>query len=225
MKIHLSLALILAGSLVGHAQGTFRNLNFEEANLPAVSHGFEPVEDALPGWTVIYGTNVETLISRNSYGFDGKSRVSIWEREVYPVPLAGRCFVDFLRYGLDLTPVSIAQTGIVPADSLSLRFLVTMTPWIAGDMSVQLNGTELQMQVLGFTGGATVVGADVSAFAGQTVELRLISHPYQDAGVSQTYLDNIMFSPEPVPEPATFVLLALGGALAATRWRVRSRKR
>ncbi|MBI5384772.1 MAG: PEP-CTERM sorting domain-containing protein, partial [Verrucomicrobia bacterium] len=63
-----------------------------------------------------------------------------------------------------------------------------------------------------------------SAFAGQTAKLQITSQPYRESGGIVTYLDNIAFSPEPVPEPATLALLELGGALALAGWRGCRRK-
>jgi hypothetical protein len=45
-----------------HGQGAFQNLDFESAQI--VPDPFHPIvaADALPGWTVYYGTNQQTLI-------------------------------------------------------------------------------------------------------------------------------------------------------------------
>ena len=223
MKAYLSLALFFEVRVLSHAQGSFTNLDFESANLAPVSHGFELVADALPGWTYFHGDEVQTYISRNGFGSGGQSGATIFERAIWPIPLGGRFFLLFTRDFRDSTPTSIAQAGVVPQGSMSLRFLVALTPWIPGDMAVQLNGTELQLQVLGFGAYTTLIGADVSAFAGQTAELRFVSNPYRDSGEIQTYLDNIEFSPEPIPEPAASVIFVLAGLWFG--WRHSRRRR
>jgi hypothetical protein len=54
---------------------------------------------------------------------------------------------------------------------------------------------------------------DISAYAGQTGQLLFSVPPQSSGGI----LDNIQFSSTPVPEPGTFGLFAMGGALLAWR--------
>jgi hypothetical protein len=63
---------------------------------------------------------------------------------------------------------------------------------------------------------------DVSAFAGQIVDLRF-TQPNVMGSPSSLYLDAISFSPNAVPEPNTVVLSILGAGLFGWCWRKRSR--
>ena len=216
--IHVSL---LAGTLLGHSQGTFINLNFEEGYLPPVTTGYEPVSIALPGWTVLRGTNVETQISRNGYGPGAQSFVSINETRVWPI-FADQYYLSFTRDGRDLISTSIYQTGVIPAGTMSLQFLTALV-WFPGDMEVSVNGTSLPLQVLNSTPASALIGADISAYAGQAVELRITSLPYQEGRGINTYLDNIEFSPLPVPEPSAIASFLLGSGLLI--WHRRAKRR
>jgi len=68
---------------------------------------------------------------------------------------------------------------------------------------VSFNGLTLPRVPLGSTANYTVWGVDVSAYAGQTGELRFTA-PWLSAGV----LDGIQFSLTAIPEPS---VLALSG--------------
>ncbi len=220
MKNHIILAWLLAGTLLGHSQGAFINLNFEEGYLPPETTGFEPVAIALPGWTVLWGTNVETQISRNGYGPGAQSFVSINETRVWPI-FADRYYLSFTRDGRDLISTAIYQTGVVPTGTMSLQFLTALV-WFPGDMEVSVSGTSLPLQVLNSTPTSALIGADLSAYAGQTVELRFTSLPYQEGRGINTYLDKIEFSTQPVPEPSVVALFILGsGGLFLASWRRR----
>lgn len=82
--------------------------------------------------------------------------------------------------------------------TLNLRFTVSM------------NGQSLNLTVLQDFGTFQEYAADISGFAGQTAELRFAqSHLIPN----NLWLDEISFSPVGVPEPSTWALLALGGAL------------
>ncbi len=229
MKPFCLVAVLLLTALCGLpalAQGSFVNLDFEAATLSPISHGFEPVADALPGWSVVYGTNLVTLISINGYQSAGKSGVILYDMSLVPFPLFGRYFAGFVRDGLDPIDVSMFQTGTVPSDALSLRFYVNGgVPWIAGDMEVRLNNTHLSLQNLGLISGNYLISADVSSFAGQIAELRFTSVARRPEGGIQTFMDNIGFSPLPVPEPSIVALLMLGsGGLFLASWRRRKGK-
>jgi hypothetical protein len=78
---------------------------------------------------------------------------------------------------------------------------------------VSFGGHALSLSVLGITPNYDIYGADISAFAGQTGELRFTAPPQ-----TLNIIDNIQFSDQPVPEPGVLGLSALGALLVG--WRV-----
>jgi hypothetical protein len=225
MNTNFTLLLFLFSLISAAGQGTFHNLGFDDGNLPPHEEQqtyWFPVTDALPGWTVMYGTQVQTSLSYNETAAGGRSRISIWENDVLQPfqRLSGRFALFFTRDFRDPVSLSLSQTGTVPSDAVWLLF--EQRPyWIPGEMQVQLNGTSLSLQVMSNSAGWTLIGADVSFFAGQEVDLR-VSTQYRD-GLSPTmYFDNIQFSS--VPEPGGLILLVAGG-LGLLLWRRAAEKR
>lgn len=130
---------------------------------------------------------------------------------------------------------TLKQTGDIPADAQSLRFLYAGP----GDFKVYVGGSE---RLVHFTesrpsGDPEIPSldyfvVDVGLFAGQTAELRFEffsfgNYPGQDGGQVSGWpdakfhvLDDLSFSPLPaVPEPQTWALLGTG--LAAVSWLTR----
>jgi hypothetical protein len=66
--------------------------------------------------------------------------------------------------------------------------------------------------------GREILG-DISAFAGQEVELKFVT---RSVSFGYNGLDSIRFSAEAVPEPGALPLLLVGGALG---WAVRAGRR
>ena len=196
-------------------QGTFQNLDFENGIVPAGSDGFVDFSSAFPGWTgdtgtqqVIYafypapaiGTAVVTLLATGVLG---------------DVPIAGN-YSAILQSGYGPggptfnVGVSLAQTGLIPAGTLSLHFLGHDD--FRGGAMVLMDGQSLSLVPVQSLNGYEEYAADISQYAGQTVELRFV-RPYISGGAN-FLLDNISFSPTAVvPEPSTWTLLALGSAL------------
>ncbi len=121
--------------------------------------------------------------------------------------------------------VSIAQTGDVPAAAQSLRFrFQTVVGGGYGDepavLHVSLGGISIPLYEL----EPGVLGGDISALAGltdQELEIVCQSVLYNEDPWTvgwQAMIDDIEFSPLPIPEPATVSLLALGLLLG---WRRR----
>lgn len=117
--------------------------------------------------------------------------------------------------------VSLAQTALVPAGTASLRFLAYQRP--TASFVVSLNGQPLSYSLVQNLGNFSEYGVNIPAFAGQIAELRFTQRsrvPFANSFL----LDNISFSPVPVPEPGTWALLGLGGA-AALLLRRKARRR
>jgi hypothetical protein len=68
------------------------------------------------------------------------------------------------------------------------------------------------------TSGYTLYGADVTAFAGLTAELRFTALPRPSPPIISTlFVDSIVFSNQPIPEPSVFGLFAFGVLLLGWR--------
>ena len=211
------------------AQGQgFVNLDFEAAKVIPVSTNLDgsvnvATTDALPGWVAFHGTNQLSLIPFNydPTGSHGVPPVGLYGGTNVIVP-QGK-FVVRVGFGS-----SISQTGFVPTAAESLLFDVVGTS--LAPCSVFLNGQNLPylavsnaiISEFGHDYPYVVFGADISAFAGQTVTLTFSGTP--ETGNPGT-LDDIQFSSSPVPEPGGLSLLALGsGALVCLRLRRRAGK-
>jgi hypothetical protein len=191
----LCLLLIVFCSLPSHAHGApFRNLNFEEGTISYIGDGprVDPVL-AFPGWTVesphtafdtlTLGSSAQILMDNNWQGAPS-----------FPI-LQGTYSVLLVRGEPWLVPAGLRQTASVPGDARSMSFAAA--EW--SSPLVSINGLDLQLVTL----PAGRYGADVSSFAGQTVELRFTT----EGGL---FLDDILFSSNPVPEPASVAMIGLG---------------
>jgi hypothetical protein len=218
------------GSCLASAQGTFQNLDFDATLIPEdQSPGRVNVTDALPGWTVYIGTNAQTQMGFNFASFGGTS-ISLQGTNTTAFP-GINCNVPgfycgysaLLQGGLaggDLVPIdaSIAQTGLIPADSKSIRF---ETLGGSFPLVVSVGGHALPLAVISLTGNVFVLGADISAYAGQTAELKFdaLAPPIGTfPSPSNWEIDSIQFSTSTIPEPGALALVGLGCLVSAWRW-------
>lgn len=204
------------------AQGTFRNLDFESANLPPIQFG-GPVSslDAIPGWKAFLGTTQVTQVWQNDLTL-GNASIDILG-PYYGGRIEGQ-YTVVLQPGFDpfVDPfgisenvsASISQSALMPANARSLQFKAII---IFGSISVNMGGQDLFLMPLGTDGHYTLYGADISLFAGQfeTLTITALAGPNNPFG-----FDSFVFSPLAVPEPSTLSLLALGGLLFGLRRRL-----
>ncbi|MCC6682611.1 MAG: PEP-CTERM sorting domain-containing protein [Phycisphaeraceae bacterium] len=152
---------------------------------------------------------------------DGNYSLWIWSGGVVEWGSSNGPPYYFSRY----SAMHIMQTGDVPADALSLRFRYEIDD-APTDISVTLGGVSIALVEV----EPGVLGGDISALAGLTdQELVLTSEtvlyqsdPNEYYGPSWVFgsrvlIDDIEFSPLPIPEPATVSLLALGVLLGYRR--------
>jgi hypothetical protein len=204
----------------GEARAQFTNLDFETTSFMGMVSpifGFQ-------GWSLSGGSvNYDVLAV-------GSANISLLDRDAMyfgDLVLQGNASIA-LQAGVlvspsgaePLVPVSIAETGQIPAGTQSLRFLAN-DPQSA--LFVTFNGQNLPL----FQQDQYDYAADLSALAGRTGELRFGATPVTAtyAGVNGTpitilrdatvVLDAISFSIQPVPEPGTGALLLCGAALVA----------
>ena len=200
----------------GKPQG-FVNLNFESTTL--VSNG-APITVAttvaLPGWNVFIGGIPQSTILYNN-GTLGDSAVAIqgYANSLTPV-IAGNFSVSLTAGATG--NASISQTGLLPANALSLFFESYTTGNGVPILSVTINGQDIGVSPLLTTANYTLYGGDISGFAGQAVNLAFTAVSDYPQGFGYYVLDEISFSTNPIPEPSEYVLLALGG-VAFIGWR------
>jgi hypothetical protein len=199
-------ALALATPAIG--QGSFQNLSFEAAQIIYDLPNRIATSNALPGWQAFSGTDQLLHVHYNSpaaaniVGLLGSNAAV----------LSGTFSVSLSVGG------SVAQAGLVPAGTESLRFKAS---WHSVPAVVSLGGHELPLVRLSETANYSLYGADVSAFAGQAARLSFAS-PLTAVNI---LVDDFEFSPLPIPEPSALALSGLGALCIAARWVHRRSKR
>ena len=228
------LALLVSAS-GGLGQGTFQNLDFEMAAITAAPPGYIPFDayppisaaDALPYWTVREDSTVCTAVWGAPVALDETSVTLI--NGNYQASLQDVYSIQLYAYA-DAPPgyfhsASISQTGVVPAGSHSIQFLMESPPVAGGvvqaNPAVTLNGTAINLFPIARSGGVITMAGDISGFAGTTAEFTI-----DCAGVSGGpfnlvenifELDAIGFSSNGVPEPNTGTVVLLGCLCALLR--------
>ena len=210
-KLLLLLTLATTVATETFSQGTFQNLDFESATLvPIPGDPFGRVEfaPAFPGWTGYVGTNLQTVADHNGRLLE-QPGIAVMGPD-YPSPnlFQGHYFAElYTAPGVPIAP-ALAQTGTIPGAAQSIRFY-------GGSQDapfVRFADQLIPLSVLESAPSYVIWGGDISSFAGQTGELRF---------QGSRRFDNIIFSPEPIPEPNLFGLFGLGALLLGWRfaWR------
>jgi hypothetical protein len=211
----------------------FKNLNFEQATIVSAPAGYTPFDasppisaaSALPSWTVREDGIVCNAIWGEPKALDETAVALLTATNgFYPghVPLQGSYSLQFSAYAGAPPPyfhtASISQTGLVPATARSIQFLIKSPPAANGVIQatpiVTINGTTLSIFPQSTSAGIITMAADVSAYAGSTVDLTFLCQGTlgSDFFHVENYftLDDIRFSTQIVPEPSTFLLLGIG---------------
>lgn len=220
-------------TMAGFSQGSFQNLNFEEANPVAAGNGYYSTASSLPGWQVFYGTTPISTIPVVTY--PGGGDLSLTSAQLVTgasaidgsdsVCLLGGVVENFGPGGSSLTPeaASISQTGLIPSGSQSLLFKAAS--FGNGPLTVDIGGQSISFAALGGGPSYTLYGANISAWAGQTETLTFSASPGVPS-ISNWELDDISFSPNSVvPEPNLLGLTAVGGIIFALNRRFGPRRR
>jgi hypothetical protein len=210
----------LVGSLATNvcAQGSFRNLDFESAQfvpVPGALDGSVIWSNAMPGWIGYIGGQIQTSIIPDGRPIGSYSPFICINTPRFNTALQGQydvLFADGTAAG-NIIPVALTQTGLVPFQARSLQFLA----YTDGSHVVLLGGQQLPIVQLsnGPMFGTALYGADISAFAGKTLELRF------QTGVNGDFIDAISFSSSPIPEPSTSALGFIGVAFLFFKRRVK----
>ncbi len=205
-----SLALLL-GTTAAVGQGTFQNLNFEQARIPPTPIGaYGTLVDptlAFPGWTVGGGGNYLYVLYNNlTLGAPAIMLMGpFFPNGPGYTPLQGFYSVGLYYDNPSIVPPpTLSQTGLIPATARSLNFLVGAD--IGG--AVEVNGVNIPLVPVA---GGRLAG-DISAYAGTVAQLTFTISP-TTTGDTGMYFDDIQFSASVVPEPNTFTLSALGALL------------
>jgi hypothetical protein len=223
MKNTKILAVITLSILLQCAYGQgFVNLNFESPFLP-LSPTFNTVSaaNAIPGWSA-YTVAAGTPITSNSVGSStifyntvslGGAMVALEDNNnISPKPIEGNYSV-LLEGSIPAAggTASIGQNGTIPINAQSITFFGVL----AGTLQVTFNNQSITYLITGGAANYNIYTADISTYAGQFGQL-LFTAPVNTSAL----LDNIQFSPSPIPEPSTYALTALGGLLLGRRrWR------
>jgi len=215
--------VVLCASLSSQAQGTFQNLNFEQANPISVSDPADPylvtVASALPFWSVYYGNFQQTEMIYNGVSTGVTAVTLVGSGDQYVAPIDGNYSV-LIQGIVPGSTASISQTGLVPPGTQSLLFEATdpLTA-VQGPLEEYLGTQTIPFFAVGTGPNYTLYGANISAWAGQTEELTFLA----PGGTYNNWeIDDITFSPNPVPEPSTLALMLTAvGAYGVRRWRTK----
>jgi hypothetical protein len=207
------------------AQNAFQNLDFEAANVSQnQTSGLINATDAFPGWAVFYGANQVSQVLYENYD-TGSANISLLGKSVI-IP-GGQTSLDgnfsaYLQGGQTSVPdVSIRQTALVPVFAQSLVFKAEPQPFTPGPLLVSLGGQNLSYSALSVGPNYTLYGVNIAGFAGSTEQLEF-SALQGGANPNDWNLDDIQFSPTPVPEPGTWALLVCGAGVLGLSRRVQS---
>ena len=218
MKIRiLTPILVLSSASVSLSQGTFQNLDFEQANLSGFSPmSVVPTIDAFPGWQAFFNTTPQSSVSYDALSA-GAPVIAIVDDEIGYTPIQGNytAFLEAAANGSGSGSATLSQTGLVPAGTESIQLDANQQ---SGSLFVvSVGGQPIDMIPLQTFANYTLYGGNISAWSGQDATLSVTELPLVNgqATLSLLQLDNISFSTTTVPEPNPFALTGVGGLLFA----------
>jgi hypothetical protein len=215
------LILVLIGTRFGFSQ-SFINLDFNSANIPTGTSSGSTISslDAIPGWTAYLGNNQQTSVLYDSLDI-GSAAIAILDANS-PVGglIPGNNYTVVLQAGADSTgyvSAAIAQSALIPSTAQSIRFEASL-PYAAG-WQVTIAGQNIPVtQISTINSYYAVYAGNIAAYAGQVTSLEFTALTGAGPTVN-LFLDSILFSTSPIPEPSVFGLLALGGLFFSSRRR------
>jgi len=218
IKIATVAVSLLTFAQNGFCQG-FVNLNFESAQIIPIAGGpyvnSIATSNALPGWTVLYGSSQQSVMSYNAPAL-GSTFVTLYATN--GLQLAGNYSV-LLQGGGTASAATISQTGLVPADALSLLFYGAANSSLSSGLVVSLGGQDISFSAISNELNYTLYGGNIpSDMAGQSEQL-MFSALEAFGGYNNWNIDNIQFSTSPIPEPSELALVAIGVFLFGFRRR------
>lgn len=157
--LQLMILVLLSASV--RAQGTFRNLGFEEAAVsPSPPEGqIVAVSNGLPGWAAFVGTEKINSMYHNWVSLGGAVPSILGPGFFTPESIIEGFYTALLRSGtLPGTDLSLAQTEVIPASAKSLRYKIKNS---FGTRSVSLSGIPILEIPLEVDRDYTVFGADI----------------------------------------------------------------
>jgi hypothetical protein len=242
MKATVAMILLVGSGTVALA-APFQNLGFDAANTNNLvtgevrDFGYGTVEDMLPGWQLVREPipfQFRDIVWFNLPPYEG--RVALLDRNnrydpgsASSLPVEGRfsfAMGPWVMNGpnFDRLYIGVVQMGDIPADTKSLRF-----SGFGDQAEVFINGTQIDVTYdyyEEFPPGDPDLRranafADISAYAGQTVELKFQTVDFHGPGLGTLIgLDSIIFSPIPIPEPSAYAVFVLGCAVLGRCWRL-----
>lgn len=198
-------------------QGTFRNLDFEQSQIPQTQPpGQVAASLALPFWTVYYGSAQQSQVAWNEFSV-GSPQVSLYGPGSIMAPMDGGYSVSIFG---SVTGASISQVGLVPSNARSVVFKAQIPPNEQAGVSISVGGVTLPLFEV-FNGPNYILyEANVTPFAGLQEELRF-SAAWNGVGPSYWNIDDIVFSTAAVPEPSALSLFMIGPLFIGVVWRWR----
>jgi hypothetical protein len=214
-KLIAASSVVLIAALSAQAQGTFQNLDFEQAAPVSANDPEDPdavtAASALPYWTATIGGVQQTEIDYGGISGGATEVTLIGPATPYYEATAIDGNYSILLQAFAAT-ASISQTGLIPAGTQSLLFEVSH----GGGPDDLLVGTQIVPYYYVASGpNYTLVGANISAWAGDTEQLTFSALPYSSP--NNWVIDDISFSPNPLPEPNIVALTTIGGLLLGVR--------